>query len=359
MPRFKAINNRKLVIAAFLAVAIFLLANAILSAPALAAQDPNVLFYGGLQGQIKNAIGLGETQDPRIIAANIIRVFLGFLGLIAVGLIIYAGWLWMTSAGDEQKIEKAKNTIKNAIIGLVIIMASFGIVTFILNKLLGSVGGGPGSGPGPGPGPGGLGALGSCTVESVYPEPGQKEVPRNTAVMVTFKEEVDPATVCDDAGGNANGFCDAGEKIIPANVRVFKTNIGDSCELVAGAWVNCDVSNIIDATVFSTPNKKTFVLVFDNYLGSPSEYIWYSAHLTNDIEKADKSGVNNGIFATCNVDYLEWQFEVSNKIDLAPPQVLNVFPPPEREFSELCRSRQNRPTSPLEISEKESGFWIK
>ena len=310
------IKKRKIVATCFfIIVAIFLLVNTVLTAPALAAQDPNVLFYGGLQEQTKNAIGLGEAKDPRIIAASIIRIFLGFLGLIAVGLIIYAGWLWMTSAGDEQKIEKAKNTIKNAIIGLVIIMASFGIVTFILNRLLGSVGGGSGPGPGPGPGPGGLGAIGSCTVESVYPEPNQKEVPRNTALIVTFKEAVDQTTVCNDLSGN--GICDSGEKIIPANVRVFKTSDGDGA------------SNITGVEVFPTADNKTFVFVFDSYLGSPSEYIWYSVHLTKEIEKVDKSGIDDSIFFTCNPDYLEWQFEVSNKIDLTPPQVLNVFPPPD------------------------------
>jgi len=52
---------------------------------------------------------------------------------------------------------------------------------------------GPGSclgGPEPGPGFG-IGALGVCSVEAVYPELNQADVPRNTSIIITFKEEVD------------------------------------------------------------------------------------------------------------------------------------------------------------------------
>src|SRR3990167_7799287 len=85
--------------------------------------------------------GLG-VADPRIIAANIIRIALGFLGIIAVGLIIYAGWLYMTAAGEADKIEKAKKILIGAVIGLVICLASFAIASFILNKLIGATTGG-------------------------------------------------------------------------------------------------------------------------------------------------------------------------------------------------------------------------
>lgn len=289
---------------------------------ALAAVDP----WGGTKTAVEGAIGLG-TEDPRIIAASVIRVALGFLGVIALGLIIYAGFLWMTSAGNEQKIEQAKSILKNALIGLIIILASFGLVSFIINKLLEQTGaGGAGDGKPPQFGAG-IGALGSCSIASVYPEPGQKEVPRNTAIVVTFREEVDSATVCDDAGGNNNGICDNGELIIPENIRIFKTNAGDACETTS-----CD-NNIVDAAV-STNDNKTFVFITKNYLGSPSEYIWHTVYLSNDILKLSDG---KGIFSTCKTDYFEWQFEVSNKIDLEPPQVKEggIFPGPDNQADEI------------------------
>ncbi len=293
------------------------------------AQGADNLLWGGTQNEVGNTIGLGS-EDPRILAAKIIRVFIGFLGIIAVGLIMYAGFLWMTSGGEESRITKAKQVLRNAVIGLAIILLSFGIVTFILSKFLGATRvGGPGPGAGPPDAGTGLGALGSCTVESVYPEPNQEEVPRNTAIIITFKEEVDPTTLCDDAGGNNNGVCDAGEYIIPENVRIYKTAAGDAC------GPPCD-GNVLEVNV-ATNDNKTFVFIPTEYLGSPSEHIWYTVHLTNEIEKRDKSGANNGIFSTCSADYMEWQFKVSNKVDLTPPQVKEggVFPVPDNEQDEV------------------------
>jgi len=66
----------------------------------------------------------------------IISVFLSFLGIIFVILIIYGGYLWMTARGNEQQVEKAKDTLQKAIIGLVIILSSWGIYALIWYKLI-------------------------------------------------------------------------------------------------------------------------------------------------------------------------------------------------------------------------------
>src|SRR3989338_10529513 len=77
-------------------------------------------FTYALDTGLEYAEGTGlSNEDPRIIAANIIRIVLGFLGIVAVSLIIYAGWMWMTAAGSADKIEKAKKILISAVIGLV------------------------------------------------------------------------------------------------------------------------------------------------------------------------------------------------------------------------------------------------
>lgn len=89
------------------------------------------------------ATGL-TTTDVRTLVGNIIKGFLGLLGLVAVGLLIYAGFLWMTSKGEEEQVTKAKRIILNAVIGLVIIIASYAIVAFIFRAVVGGAGlGGP------------------------------------------------------------------------------------------------------------------------------------------------------------------------------------------------------------------------
>lgn len=77
----------------------------------------------------------GEPRDVRVITAQIIKVFLGLLGIIFLGLLIFAGYSWMTAAGEEEKINKAKDTIRRAIIGLIIILAAYSITYFVLEQI--------------------------------------------------------------------------------------------------------------------------------------------------------------------------------------------------------------------------------
>ncbi|MBI2482726.1 IPT/TIG domain-containing protein [Candidatus Uhrbacteria bacterium] len=80
------------------------------------------------------ATGLA-VQDIRITIAKIIRAFLGFLGIIAVGIMLTGGFLWMTASGNEEKVVRAKRTITNGVIGLAIILMSFSIAHFVLGRL--------------------------------------------------------------------------------------------------------------------------------------------------------------------------------------------------------------------------------
>ncbi len=70
----------------------------------------------------------------------IIKIFLGFLGIIFIILVIWAGYNWMTAGGNEEKVSKARTTIYRAIIGLVITVSAYAITYFIFNAL-GSGGG--------------------------------------------------------------------------------------------------------------------------------------------------------------------------------------------------------------------------
>ncbi len=67
---------------------------------------------------------------------QIINVALGFLGIIFLVLMLYAGFLWMTAQGDEGKVKKAREMITQAIIGIVIITAAFAISNFVLTSLV-------------------------------------------------------------------------------------------------------------------------------------------------------------------------------------------------------------------------------
>jgi len=72
---------------------------------------------------------------PTNIIVNSIRYFLTFVGLILVVSIMYAGWQWMSSGGEAEKIDKAKGRLKYSILGLAIIVSGYAIVIFVNNTM--------------------------------------------------------------------------------------------------------------------------------------------------------------------------------------------------------------------------------
>jgi hypothetical protein len=268
-----------------------------------------------------------SNTDPRVIIARVINFALLFLGVIAVSLIIYAGFIWMSSGGSEDKIDQAKKILRNAVIGLIIVLSAWGIATFVLNRLLQATGGGStitsnynnkGSLVG-------TGALGACTVERVYPEPGQKDVPRNTSIILTFKEAIALNSVCQNTTGEACD-CSADCNLInPTNIRIFESEFGDDCDDDCPS----DSMNINEAFISASSDRKTFIVTPANFLGRADGNTDYDVLLTNDILKDD----GDSIFKTCQNDFFQWSFEVSNQLDLTPPQVRSggIFPLPDNE----------------------------
>ncbi len=79
------------------------------------------------------------SQVPvEVLAANIVRIVLGFVGIIFLLLVIYAGFLWMVGGrdGNEEAISKAKSLLTNATIGLLVIIAAYSITYYITFYLL-------------------------------------------------------------------------------------------------------------------------------------------------------------------------------------------------------------------------------
>lgn len=79
----------------------------------------------------KNGANLGEAKDIRIVVANIIKIFLGFVGTLATAYLFYGGYMYMTSAGNEQRIGNASKIMLYSALGLFIILASYSITSFI------------------------------------------------------------------------------------------------------------------------------------------------------------------------------------------------------------------------------------
>lgn len=70
------------------------------------------------------------------IAGSVINVLLSLMGIVFTLLILYGGYNWMMASGDEGRVTTAKNIIKNASIGLAIVMAAYAISNFVLDALI-------------------------------------------------------------------------------------------------------------------------------------------------------------------------------------------------------------------------------
>jgi len=111
------------------AIALTIAVPAISAAPALAL-DFGTSYAAG--------VGLAKA-DPRQVAVNIIQLALGFLGILAVIIILIGGFKWMTAAGNEEQIEDAKKVLIAGIIGLVIILGSWAIASFVITQFGGAL----------------------------------------------------------------------------------------------------------------------------------------------------------------------------------------------------------------------------
>src|SRR6056297_2138521 len=77
---------------------------------------------------------LGE-EDPRSLLTNLVNLAMTFLAIIAVIVILIGGFKWMTAAGNEDKVSEAKKIVIGGVIGLVIILASWAIASFVLTTV--------------------------------------------------------------------------------------------------------------------------------------------------------------------------------------------------------------------------------
>ncbi len=73
--------------------------------------------------------------------SSLIGVALSLLGVIFLILMIYAGFLWMTAQGDPKQVQKAKDILRNATIGVVLVTASYALSSRFLADILTAVGG--------------------------------------------------------------------------------------------------------------------------------------------------------------------------------------------------------------------------
>lgn len=102
-----------------------LLTLAVMALPAVALAQVNVDPAFG------TTFGVG-TADLASTVIKIVQWVLGFLGLVAVIMILIGGFQWMTAGGNEEKVASAKKIISAAVIGLIVVLLAWAIVIFVV-----------------------------------------------------------------------------------------------------------------------------------------------------------------------------------------------------------------------------------
>lgn len=300
---------------------------------------------------VAETAGLATTSLTTIIG-TLINVFLSLLGIIFLGLVIYAGWLWMTAGGEEEKVQKAKDVMIRAVVGLVITLSAYSISVFIINALTdaGIVGNDSSSGSSSG---------GSSFVSTEarsaslgdgitdhYPVRGATDVARNTRIFVTFSDAMDIESFIDgyDVGSTPEDVTDdtVATALNTDNIKIYKTEEGEENFLTSS-----------EVTVAFTDDLNTFVF-YPPILGSSTEDINYTVFLDDSINNSSgESIVDAGGY--------EWTFTVGTTIDLTSPTVTSVRPVADGTYDrnisvEISFSEAIDPTSASGIRESESGF---
>lgn len=115
-------------------------ANCALSEPP-STGGTNIPSTGGTNTQPSGGDSVNLTNPikansiPELIG-NVINVALEIVGSLALIMFIYGGFTWMLAAGNESAVEKGKNILTWATIGLVVIFASYSLVNFIINTAI-------------------------------------------------------------------------------------------------------------------------------------------------------------------------------------------------------------------------------
>jgi len=92
---------------------------------------------GGLEDMTKLTADTANfgTLEVGPVVAIILQAVLSFLGITFIILMVVAGWRWMTAQGDAEAITKSKDSIRSALIGLIVVLGAYAITYFVFRAI--------------------------------------------------------------------------------------------------------------------------------------------------------------------------------------------------------------------------------
>lgn len=277
-------------------------------------------------GQELNLAGgaVDGVDSLRDIVLRVIRWILGLVGLIAVIVILYGGFLWMTSAGNADRVTRARAVIVNGLIGLVIIIASFAIVSLVawftsdvvLNapadscienevRACGSCGGTQVCGAD--------GTYGECNAPALCPEsapfgllsytPTDNDNPVNTTVKMRFKKDVE----------------DVSNAVVQGYFTLTQVDNGGVSSSVPGV-----VTYALNSS--GQPIKSRLVFTPSAVCSEDATQNCFDKNVAVTVSINDQLKSESGERLTCPASGCTWTFGIGEGFDRDPPTASIVLP---------------------------------
>lgn len=112
-------------------VGLFSLVFAFFSYQPVFASRPTLDNALGNVGVVATGAGVSSQTSVNVIVSNVIKTGLSVVGLLFFVLMLFGGFNWMIARGNESQIEKSKNTVISAVVGLVIVLAAYAITALV------------------------------------------------------------------------------------------------------------------------------------------------------------------------------------------------------------------------------------
>jgi len=297
-----------------------------------------VFFYFGANSALAQDYGEEYVENINIPRAelimsiiNIVNWVLGFLGLVAVILIIYAGFLWMTAGGNADQVDKAKKILINGVIGLVIILLAGAITLYVFNVLgnkIDAAGGGPGGGGGTGGGggPGGGGGLpqnifkiDSIVTSCGNPPDYKSDVHLCSGIVINFNHHVNTSDINSSVSDNNLRIEDCGSDSNCSNsTALSQVFAGNEPSGTSNEWTAKSSSVSFTHQNLFKQNNYYRLIIPKNIKDKNGLAI----HMDNGCGSGLKSipGCLNA-----GTEY-RWTFETGTTIDDIAPEIISTYP---------------------------------
>ena len=125
----KVANGKRTLVQAFIGLAITMSASVIMGAIRIALMNGS-----GNIGKC-DLTGTEQCIDPNTMVTNLIQWTIGMVGIVAAIFVVYGGISYITSSGDAGKVQKAKQMILYALIGLIVVAFTEMITAFVSNMI--------------------------------------------------------------------------------------------------------------------------------------------------------------------------------------------------------------------------------